>query len=170
MSGGCLYATYPLTPRLCVGCARQAWLSSQELDKATMPTQFSVPELAAMDRMVAQGHGAAVILARLRALRSRAGGSGPGRTAVYNFLEGKTHSRAQKETRGRKKKLTSKVIKSLNKTRLRLQKAAENQHVVTWSDIQKEGFKDPHVATCAPCMLACLVANLLACLLTGCWM
>ena len=136
-----------------------------------MPTQFSVPELAAaMDRMVAQGHGAAVILARLRALRSRAGGSGPGRTAVYNFLEGKTHSCAQKETRGRKKKLTSKVIKSLNKTRLRLQKAAENQHVVTWSDIQKEGFKDPHVATCAPCMLACLVANLLACLLTGWWM
>jgi hypothetical protein len=107
-----------------------------------MPPQLDAKELASADRMLRAGTGKSLILVALRRGRARRGLEGPGKTAVYQYLAGNTHNIHAAETRGRKPKLTPKVLRVLDKVRCRLQRDAGNEHVVTWDDISSEGVKE----------------------------
>ena len=88
-----------------------------------------------MDKLMKNGLAPKDILSALRAARARRGESGPSKTAVYNFLRGKTYERDGQETRGRRAKLPPGLLATANRERLRLIKAAGNEHLVTWEDI-----------------------------------
>jgi len=69
--------------------------------------------------------------------------------AVRNYVNGVSHARNRKETRGRKAKLAPKDVKKLFTTRRRLIRKANNQYPVVWDDvIEAAGFKGKvHVKT-----------------------
>ena len=107
-----------------------------------MAPQLTDVELHTCEKMKRQGKKPAQILSALQALRRRKGQEGPGKTAVYDFLSGKTHDRSADEARGRPNVLTDRHLNVLNAVRKKLQKEAENEYHVTWADIQKEGLKE----------------------------
>ena len=83
-----------------------------------------------------------MILRALRRARAQRGGTGPGKTTVYDFLRGKTFVRGAPERRGIKAKLTPSTLRVFNKVRQQLQKRVDNQWHVTWSDILRAGTKE----------------------------
>ena len=107
-----------------------------------MAPHLDAQELASADRMLRAGSGKSQILLALRRARDRRGLSGPGKTAVYEYLAGNTHNHYADETRGRKATLTPKALRVLDQVRRRLQRDAGNEHVVTWDDIRAEGVKE----------------------------
>ena len=77
-----------------------------------------------MDSSAKAGKNPKQILASLKASRKRKGGNGPGKSAVYDFLAGKTHKRGAVETRGRKAKLPRGMVQVAFTQRRKLIRAA----------------------------------------------
>ena len=94
-----------------------------------------------MDRMRSKGQGPSLMLKMLRKKRAGRCLPGPSLSSVKKYVAGHTHQRGVAEKRGRKKVLTSRCLQEYNKVRLQLQKTAQNEHVVTWSDIAKAGSR-----------------------------
>ena len=87
-------------------------------------------------------HSTQDILATLQQKRRRRSLSGPSQSAVYRFVAGETYIRGAAEKRGASNKIPDKVVKELDKTRLRLAKEAASDYFVTWEDVVEEGKKD----------------------------
>ena len=69
-----------------------------------------------------------------------------GSSTVYNYCNGRTHPRAQVETRGRKDTLTKGDVRSLMQARRRLIQHTKNQRRVTYADIVKEAALEKDVS------------------------
>ena len=70
--------------------------------------------------------------------RARKGVDAPNLTNVRKALKGKTYKRGRQERRGRKLKLSPKVVKSMNKIRKELTKKADGDYEVRWKDVLKK--------------------------------
>ena len=77
--------------------------------------------------------------------RERKGVSGVDKSAVHRYVRGETHRRGQQETRGRKRALSARQVRSLDTARVRLLRKADNDHRVTYADVQKEAGLASHV-------------------------
>lgn len=89
------------------------------------------------------------IRADLARTRGKHGQAPPDLTSVRRALNGKSHRRGRKETRGRNKKLSAANLKALDSTRKKLIAKAENEHEVHWQHvIEKSGVPkvDPTTA------------------------
>ena len=75
------------------------------------------------------------IHARLRSARRAKGQPGPDLTTVRRALACKTFKRSATEARGRKRILSGKNVKALERTRLRLIAKANGEEEVHWDDI-----------------------------------
>ena len=75
--------------------------------------------------------------AALKSRREKKGIAVPHITNFRKVLKGKTYKRSQKETRGRKRKFTKRMVLKMNSVRKNLIKKAENEREVRWADIQK---------------------------------
>ena len=71
-----------------------------------------------------------------KANRRRKGGDGPGKSAVCDFLAGKTHKRGAVETRGRKSKLPRGSVQVAFAQRRKLIRNANNHWLAPWRDSQ----------------------------------
>ena len=74
----------------------------------------------------------------------------PNVTNVRKALKGKSFRRGAIETRGRKRKLSKKVVKAIDKAREKLLEKADNLKEVTWDDCRRAA-KAPH---CHPTTVA----------------
>ena len=72
--------------------------------------KLSDKEIVRMDDMQKAGESPKDILFKLQRDRARKGMSGPGHTAVYDFLSGKTHRRDADESRGRPSKVPPRLV------------------------------------------------------------
>lgn len=77
------------------------------------------------------------IYVALKSRRDKKGIAAPHITNFRKFLKGKTYKRNQKETRGRKKKFTERMVHKMNTVRKILIKKAENEREIRWRDVQK---------------------------------
>ena len=66
------------------------------------------------------------ILAEFIKRRKRSRGTGPWKSAVYNFLAEQTHRRGVPETRGRKLKLSADLVKKASAQRCKLIREVDN--------------------------------------------
>ena len=82
------------------------------------------------------------IIEGLQKKRERKGLEGPGSTAVYDFLSGKTHKRGAEEKRGRISKMPRRLISTAMAARRKLIKEADNEWLVTWEDVHEETRKE----------------------------
>ena len=69
--------------------------------------------------------------------RARRGMSGPGSTAVYDFLAGKTHRRDADQSKGRPSKVPARLVAIAVSERKRLIQGAKNEWLVTWEDVHE---------------------------------
>ena len=77
-----------------------------------MPSgHMSAREIQLMDAWQKAGRPVSEICAELRAQRARKGATGPGKTAVYEFLRGNTYVRGKAEARGRKSKHPQQLVR-----------------------------------------------------------
>lgn len=105
-------------------------------------SKLSEAEIDRVDSMQKAGRTPKQILSTLQRNRARRGGTGPGSTAVYDFLAGATHERGAEETRGRTAKMPRRLISTAAAARRRLIKNADNEWLVTWEDVHKETKKE----------------------------
>ena len=77
------------------------------------------------------------IYVALKGRREKKGIAVPHITNFRKLLKGKTYKRSQKETRGRKKKFTKRMVYKMNAVRKSLIKKAANEREIRWCDIQK---------------------------------
>lgn len=104
--------------------------------------QLSPAELVKVEDMRRAGKTGLVILRALQKARAKQSKAGPGKSAVYDFLAGKTHKQHLPETRGRKKAVTAKVLDVLDKHRKKLQKDVNSEWHVTWDDVLESAAKE----------------------------
>ena len=100
-------------------------------------SQLTEAEVATIDGLQKKRATPGKILRIVQASRLRKGEIGPGKTAVYDFLSGRTHKRSVAEKRGRISKVPPGILTVATTERRRLIKAAKNEFLVTWSDIHK---------------------------------
>ena len=103
-----------------------------------MGRHFTPDDLDKMFAWQADGDDPVTIHKKLAAARRRRHQSEPDVSTVRRALKGKTFKRGKKETRGRKKKLSARNVKALEKTRVELIKKADGEHEVHWDDIIKK--------------------------------
>jgi biotin operon repressor len=101
--------------------------------------QLTIPEQMLLDKMLRQ-EGASVNDAwkRLSADRLAKKIQPLHISNVYRFASGLTHKRCSIETRGRKRALSASDVRTLDKTRRKLIRAANSEDPVTYEDIAKE--------------------------------
>ena len=98
-------------------------------------TKLSDAQIVRMDDM--QKASPKDILFKLQRDRARRGMSGPGSTAVYDFLAGKTHRRDADESRGRPSKVPARLVAIAVSERKTLIQEAKNEWPVTWEDVHE---------------------------------
>ena len=81
-------------------------------------------------------------LSRVNAQREKKGVQAITKSAVHRFCRGLTHKAGAKETRGRKAILSSKDIRTLDKTRRSLIQKANNDYPVTYEKVIEEAGID----------------------------
>ena len=99
--------------------------------------KLSEDEVSRVDRLQRQGKTPKEILVTIQKSRLRKGLSGPGKSAIYSFLNGETHPRGAEESRGRKSKLRHDLVSVAFSQRRKLIKEAKNEWLVTWEDVHK---------------------------------
>ena len=120
-----------------------------------MGRHITPEELDNMFAWKADGYDTATIHEKLTAARRRRRQSAPDVTTVRRALKAKTFKRGKKETRGRKKKLSDRNVKALEKSRVDLIKKADGQHEVHWDRIIKKArVPAVHRTTAAKAMTA----------------
>jgi hypothetical protein len=101
---------------------------------------MSDAEVARLDLMQKKGCGAAQILKKLQQARQKKGGSGPSPSAVYRRMAGETYAKGRMDdtdTRGRSSTMPPNACKIASQQLTMLHKAADNEYLVTWSDVHK---------------------------------
>ena len=104
--------------------------------------KLSESEIDRIDTLQKSGKTPKQILAKLQNTRACKGSTGPGSTAVYDFLAGATHERGAEETRGRTPAMPPRLVSTAIAMRRKLIKKAANEWLVTWEDILKETEKE----------------------------
>ena len=120
-------------------------------------TQLALKERATIDRLIRQEKASPTeAWRRINRDRRRHGVVEVGKCAAHRYARGATHKLGATETRGRNKVLDDGDIKSLDKARVRLIKAADNEYQVTWADVVKEAGLEGVVSqrVCADAMRA----------------
>ena len=87
--------------------------------------QFTQAEVATIDRLQKKGTTPGEVLKTLRRSRRENGGVGPGKTAIYDFMNGTTHKRGAAERRGRKSRVPPGILTVANTERRKLIKNAK---------------------------------------------
>ena len=100
-----------------------------------MGKHMTALEIGVVHTLKSQGITPVGIHRKLQRARAARGLGGPGVAAVQRALRGATHERSTVETRGRKPKLSSTTLKTLDATRKRLIAKADGQYEVHWEDI-----------------------------------
>ena len=98
---------------------------------------MSETELALADKLLKQGDEKEAIVLKLQGDRVKKGRDGPSRSAVYRYLKGSTYKRDAEESRGRERERPKNIVNVAHRERKRLIKEADNECIVTWSDIHK---------------------------------
>jgi hypothetical protein len=109
-----------------------------------MAPHLSPTELDFIFAQVRLGKTMQEIRGSLGSKRARRGLKPPGLSTVRKAAKGVTHKRSVVETRGRKKKLSPKVVRNMNKVRKALQKTKKGLSATTWATIIKKS-KAPKV-------------------------
>jgi hypothetical protein len=104
---------------------------------SSMAPHLSPHELNVMHSKQAAGKTPREVHEWLVGFRSRKSMESPNLTNVRKALKGKSYRRGAVETRGRKAKLSMKVVQSINKARKVLLKKANNEKEVTWDDCRR---------------------------------
>ena len=102
-----------------------------------MAPHLTLSELNSMQSKAAAGKTPSEVHAWLESARAKKKIEAPNLTNVRKALKGKTYRRAAVETRGRKPKLSMKVVKAINASRKKLLKKADNEKEVTWEDCRR---------------------------------
>ena len=77
------------------------------------------------------------ILAKVNAKRQRLEVEPASKQTIYRYVNGDTHRRGRPETRGRKKVLAKRDVRTIDQTRRRLIQKADSQERVTWAQVHK---------------------------------
>ena len=97
--------------------------------------QLTQAEVATIDRLQKKGTTPGEVLKTLRRSRRENGGVGPGKTAIYDFMNGTTHKRGAAERRGRKSRVPPRILTVANTERRKLIKKANHEYLVTWDAV-----------------------------------
>ena len=101
---------------------------------------MSDAEVARLDLMQKAGNDAPQILKTLQKARQKKGETGPSPSAVYRRMAGDTYAKGganEADARGRPSTMPPNVCKVASQQRAMLHKAADNEYLVTWSDVHK---------------------------------
>ena len=106
--------------------SRPAAFVSFSLESESWPTsKLTQAEVATIDRLQKKGTTPGEVLKTLRRSRRENGGVGPGKTAIYDFMNGTTHKRGAAERRGRKSRVPPGILTVANTERRKLIKKAK---------------------------------------------
>ena len=94
--------------------------------------QLTQAEVATIDRLQKKGTTPGEVLKTLRRSRRENGSVGPGKTAIYDFMNGTTHKRGAAERRGRKSRVPPGILTVANTERRKLIKKAKKGLVFTY--------------------------------------
>ena len=103
--------------------------------RQTMGKHFSDGELDSMHSLKAKGFTPVEIHRQLQGARRRRRQSGPDLTSVRRALKGATFKRARVETRGGRRILSARNVRSLDAARKRLIDEAKGEKEVHWDDV-----------------------------------
>ena len=98
--------------------------------------QLTVSELELIDKTLRREEGKQVdALKAVNAKRKKAGVPPANKGTISRYVRGRSHSRSKVERRGAKRKLSKRDVRTLDQTRRRLIKEADNEYRVTYDDI-----------------------------------
>ena len=112
--------------------------SSVRLIRSSMVKHLSPSELHSLFKWRTAGMEVADIHWKIVQARRRKNMSEPDVTTIRRALKGRTFKRGRAETRGRKKKLSSRNVKSLDAARKGLIKHADGEREVLWEDVMRK--------------------------------
>ena len=113
-----------------------------------MAPHLCATELNSLHQWLSKGFETPEMLRRIAKQRERRGVEAPKLRQIQRLLQGASFKRGVLETRGRKKKLSSRNIKTLNAKRMDLIKKAKGEREVHWREIiQKARVPHVHPAT-----------------------
>ena len=113
-----------------------------------MAPHLCATELNSLHQWLSKGFETPEMLRRIAKQRERRGVEAPKLRQIQRMLHGASLKRGVLETRGRKKKLSSRNIKTLNAKRMDLIKKAKGEREVHWREIiQKARVPHVHPAT-----------------------
>ena len=101
--------------------------------------QLTVNELEVIDNTLRREGGKQVdALNKINAKRKQAKTPVVDKGTISRYVRGRSHSRSKVDRRGAKRKLSKRDARTLDQTRRRLIKAADNEYRVTYQDIISE--------------------------------
>ena len=112
-----------------------------------MAPHLKAEELDEMFRLRNEGQTPIEIHAWLEAKRGQEDIAAPNVTNVRKALKGQSFRRGQVETRGRKRKLSRRVVLKLDRTRKELIEKAKNEKEVHWGDVLRRARVRAHAST-----------------------
>ena len=117
--------------------------------RLAMAPHLSPEELDEIFRLRNAGQTPVEIHAWLAAKRGGEGTPAPNLTNVRKALKGQSYRRGQVETRGRKRKLSRRVVQKLDTTRVAMIEQADNKVEVHWKDVLRRARVRVHPTTAA---------------------
>ena len=138
--------------RLLSDCARPV-RHRPTLPLPTLPPpkapHLSAEELDGIFRLRNEGRSPADIHAWLAARRGRCGFFAPNITNIRKVLKGETNRRGKVETRGRKRKLSQRIVMKLDAARRQLIQRVSNEGEVHWKTVLRRARVHVHPTTAA---------------------